>query len=81
MSEDDVDFSFSRETALYNVENFGRLQDAMFEQHASMFKWLLASLLAINGGGAIAVMNAANLAFDWKLCAALAFRLEFLLRC
>lgn len=73
MSSEEVDFEFPLEVALHNVENFGRLQEAMIEQHAGMFKWLLASLLAINGGGAIAVMNATNLALVWKLDAALAF--------
>ncbi len=45
----------------------------VLEQHSSAFKWLNASLLAVNGGGAIAVLAAANLSNSTKLYACTGF--------
>lgn len=55
ISEDDP--HFNRIGANYEVQFATHLRDKSMDQAISMGAWLVASLLALNGGGAIAVLN------------------------
>jgi hypothetical protein len=44
--------------ARYEAQFIEKLRDSSIEQGSSTSKWLSASLLAINGGGALAAFNA-----------------------
>lgn len=70
--EPDVDLN--RAHASRALERIRRHEIFAAEQVASMAKWLTASLLAVNGGGAIAVFNHPHTAgHAW--CAGIAFML------
>ncbi|MCW2395640.1 MULTISPECIES: hypothetical protein [unclassified Sphingobium] len=51
----------------------------VLEQHSSSFKWLNASLLAVNGGGAIAIVSSTQLSDVTKLHACSSFFIGILL--
>jgi hypothetical protein len=48
---------WNRIGAQFEVETLVKLREAAIEQATAMAKWLLASLLAINAAGALAVLN------------------------
>ena len=54
---DDPEIAGLREAARAEIEFLGELRRNSFEQHTHSFRWLTASLLAINGGAAIAILN------------------------
>jgi hypothetical protein len=59
--------------ALHEVEMIDHLRKVAIDQHATAFRWLLASLLAVNGGGAIAVIGADGITNYWKVFACSSF--------
>ena len=50
-----------------------------FEQHSQSFRWLTASLLAINGAAAIAILNSVSIPISAKLWSGIFFLLGILL--
>lgn len=62
-----------KRAALLEIEFLAETRRAVLEQHAAAFKWLNASLFAINGGGIIAVLAAHELSAVSKKMACTAF--------
>ena len=54
-----------RENAKRVLERIDRQSTFVAEQVSSMAKWLSASLLAVNGAGALATLNATNSSLHW----------------
>lgn len=57
---DEDDLRLNRVGASYELQFAAHLRDKSMEQAISMGAWLVASLLALNGGGALAVLNAVD---------------------
>jgi hypothetical protein len=64
---DDEYLQAMRRAAEIEIETLGEFRAASIEQHASAFKWLLASLLAINAGAAATIANSSTLAPSAKV--------------
>ena len=59
--------NWNRKLALEEIENLKSLRSAAWVQHSDAFKWLMASLLAVNGGACLAVMDASELTIGFRL--------------
>jgi len=58
-SEDDEEYEdFSPELAKITLARHGASRAVLVEEHASSYKWLLASLLTLNSGGLFGVVTA-----------------------
>jgi hypothetical protein len=62
-----------RKAALEEVDNLKAIRAISWEQHSHSFKWLMASLLVLNGGASLAILSAENLPIDHRLWAGCAF--------
>ena len=56
-----------REAAKVEIAALNESRKLILEQHSHSFKWLMASLLAINGGASIAVLNAESISAHTKV--------------
>ena len=52
-----IEAAYAREAAKGEIQVLDELRIATLTQHTEMFKWLTASLLAINGGAAISILG------------------------
>ena len=75
---EDIESILNREVARLEAETITQVRQVILEQHSSSFKWLNASLLAINGGGCVAVLSIQNLQNQDKAYACFAFILGIL---
>lgn len=50
-----------RESAQHEIDSLIQLRTLLLEQHTHSFKWLNASLLAMNGGALVAILNSEKL--------------------
>jgi hypothetical protein len=77
MTEDseNVDPQLWRRAAEGELTSATHSRNVLLEAHQDAYKWLLASLLAINGAGMLAVFNAAGLNASGKITAAVFFYL------
>ena len=57
-AQDSNETALVRLVARAEVQVLDEIRAATLEQHTEMFKWLIASLLAINGAAAVAMINA-----------------------
>lgn len=70
--EDDEDIEFVKKAAVEIVSFINEARRTVIEQHSQSFRWLTASLLAINGASALAVLTKAGEAnFDAQTAGAL----------
>ncbi len=58
-----------KHAAQYYLANAQEMKSHLIVEHAASFRWLLASLLAINGGAAIAVLSSDKLPSGAKIWA------------
>lgn len=58
MDEDDQDRALMRRVAEVELSNSFAAQARLLDENSAAFRWLLASLLAVNGGSALAVLTA-----------------------
>ena len=65
-SETEADW---REAAKAEIDFLNEMRRMALEQHSHSFKWITASLLAVNGGAAISVLNTSEIAVFWKILA------------
>lgn len=70
--------SWVRLAAVEEVKSLVDLRSRALDEHAHAFRWLTASLLAINSGGAIAALNSEYLAAMHKIFAGGLFGLGLL---
>jgi hypothetical protein len=57
MMEEQPEGELLKQAALEIIRQTGEARQLMLQEHAHSFRWLIASLLAINGGAAIAVLS------------------------
>ena len=62
-----------RQVARAEIQVLDEIRAATLEQHTDMFKWLVASLLTINGAAAVAIINAHELSAIHRVWAGAAF--------
>ncbi len=55
---EDLEPDLVRKIATHSIQTLQEAHRSVVEQHADSFKWITASLLAINGGAAVALLNA-----------------------
>jgi len=80
MSENlDVSEEIARRLAEHSIETLKSTYSFAIQQHADSFKWITASLLAINSGGAFAVLNFEKLDLVSKKVSGLFFLVGILL--
>ncbi|MFM5931728.1 MAG: hypothetical protein ACKOPQ_12545 [Novosphingobium sp.] len=73
MGQDELANLILKETAREELSALQEYRRLNLEQHSSTFKWLMASLLAINSGGAIAVLNSEAVEMATKIRAGATF--------
>ncbi|MHA6332760.1 hypothetical protein ACXYL9_03665 [Qipengyuania sp. CAU 1752] len=61
--------AWNRQGALEEIENLKVMRATSWEQHSHSFKWLTASLLALNAGGLLAMSQVQAIGVDDKLIA------------
>lgn len=64
--------AWNRKGALEEIDSLKLLRATSWEQHSHSFKWLTASLLALNGGGLLSIASL-KIPFDDKLIAGSSF--------
>lgn len=62
--------TWNRKGALEEITSLKEIRAASWEQHSHSYKWLTASLLAVNGGACLAVLGQADMSVEYKLFAA-----------
>jgi hypothetical protein len=67
MSEVQISETAAKWLAEHSIEGLKRGRDVIIDQHADSFKWILASLLTINSGGAISLLSSSSLSPDVKV--------------
>lgn len=55
------------------ISSLTEIRQSILEQHSHSFKWLTASLLAINGAAAVATLNTESIPAIWKVFSGAAF--------
>ena len=65
--------NWNRKVALEEIENLKSIRSAAWAQHSDAFKWLMASLLAVNGGSCLAILNATEIPIGFRLVSMGAF--------
>lgn len=73
MEDDTVDPKIWQRVAETELASATHSRNVLLEAHQDTYKWLLASLLAINSGGLLALLNIDTLHGHYKLFVALAF--------
>lgn len=69
----------SRAAALREISTLDDMRRLLLEQHSHSYKWITASLLAINGGAAVTILGQENLDPIWKVIAGGCFAIGILL--
>ncbi|WP_324261586.1 hypothetical protein U4960_15935 [Altererythrobacter sp. H2] len=67
--------SWIKEAAKEEIESLKFMRAVAWEQHSHSFKWLVGSLLALNGGGLLAIVQATGIALIERLFGGAAFAL------
>jgi hypothetical protein len=65
--------------AVEEIENLKSIRATAWDEHTHSFRWLMATLLAINGGACLAVLNQDQMDLEHKLAAAGLFILGLLM--
>lgn len=65
--------NWNRRGALEEIENLKTIRATAWDEHTHVFRWLMASLLAINGAACLAVVGQAAMPLDYRLWACGAF--------
>jgi hypothetical protein len=65
--------------AEFSIESLKGGRGLIYNQHSESFKWIMGSLLAINSGGAFAVMNNSNITYGGKFWPSVFFVIGILL--
>ena len=69
MSGDGIQAAYVRQAAKAEIQTLDEFRVATLAQHTEMFKWITASLLAINGAAAVAMIGADAINAVHKICA------------
>jgi len=62
-----------RAIAAREVESGISAKQTILEEHSASFKWLMASMLAINAGGLVKCADVVGIPSSWRLVAAISF--------
>ncbi|WP_188062956.1 hypothetical protein [Sphingobium sp. KCTC 72723] len=74
MSENlDLDPAFVQRLAETEIANVLESKKALLEEHSASFRWLVASFLAINGGGVLALAGQQNIPRGYAVTSGLLF--------
>jgi len=76
---EESDFKFVKLAAVEVVRQLSESRQLLLEQHSHSFKWLTASLLAINGGAALAVLSNESIESEAKVIAGAFFSIGIFL--
>ncbi len=57
MTQEIAETDTIREIARFVLDSTSKLQDRLLDENSAAFRWLMASLLAINGGAALGIMS------------------------
>ena len=68
-----------KEGAKAEIAFLNETRQMVLEQHSHSFKWITASLLAINGAAAISILNTDKLIVYWKIYSGIFFCIGILL--
>lgn len=80
MSEDNqISEKSAKWRAEFSIEGLKDGRTLIYTQHSDSFKWIIGSLLAINSGGAFAVLNNGNINYDGKFWPSIFFIIGILL--
>lgn len=60
---------WNRKAALEEIELLKVLRSTAWDEHTHSFRWLMASLLGINGAACLGILNLSIIPFDHKLIA------------
>ena len=63
---------FSTDLASHSLVRTSESRRVILEEHSAAFKWLMASFLAINGGGMISLVDM-KIGPDWRTAAGVSF--------
>jgi hypothetical protein len=69
----ELDMRVNQRLADYAIDTFKHSQNVLFDQHSAAYKWLLASLLAINGAGLLALFDASTMPPEFRIAACALF--------
>jgi hypothetical protein len=67
-----------KKCAEIEVQTLSEMRQLILDQHSSGFKWLNASLLAINGGGLISIFSSNALSLHYKRAACISLLIGIL---
>jgi hypothetical protein len=75
VSADEIDFDDEtvRQIAATELAASISAKQVLLEEHSASFRWLMASMLAINGGGLLALNDSAAIGVYWKAAATFSF--------
>ena len=76
---EDIDAEFVKLAATEEARIIGEARRTALDEHTHMFRWLTASLLVLNGGGALAILSNESLAAASKFASGLFFVLGVIL--
>lgn len=64
---DDSGREWNRAGALEEIENLKNIRGTAWDEHTHSFRWIMATLSAINGGGCLAILNSDQIEISHKI--------------
>lgn len=61
--------SWSRHAALEEIDNLKVIRSTAWDEHTHSFRWLMASLLAVNGGACLSIFDKPGISYALRLLA------------
>lgn len=76
---DSMPSTMLQRVALEEIENLKAIRATSWDEHTHSFRWLMASLLGINGAGCLSVISQSEIYYTFRLFAGAAFVLGIFL--
>jgi hypothetical protein len=66
---DESERNWTKAAALEEIDNLKSIRATAWDEHTHSFRWLMASLLAINGGACLALLNNSDVDLKFRIIA------------